>query len=299
MSDEAPDVESVESVDVESSGVDVCPTPVELALAICGRLGVLNNLLHATHGTFKILEPSAGDGAFVAAARQTWPDAQIVAVEPRLECHDKLLAAGATHAYTLPLEDLTVDAIHDVDLIVGNPPFSLADQHIRRLLGNMHDGAILAFLLRFGFYEARKSTRGMPLEARLALWSKYPEISVAPIYPRPGFVLNSRGKRGTDAQIYGLFTWRAGADPNEVVSIRDKHITWVPPPRAARAKRGPRQNPATGDCTTCEAVDGPGAGNPWPCSIHTTPASMEFDGFPVEDSEPKAPPVEEEVPELE
>lgn len=38
-------------------------------------------------------------------------------------------------------------------------------------------------------------------------------------------------------------------------------------PKAPKKARG-RKNPETGDCMTCEATDGPGTGNPYPCALH-------------------------------
>lgn len=201
-------------IDIE---LDVCLTPPELALEICDRIDRMIDFV-PTMGP-RILEPSAGDGAFVRAARATWPAADIWAAEIREECKAVLRAAGATVVDNCDL--LTISGFVATDLIIGNPPFAVAEQHIRHLLDNMKEGAHLAFLLRLGFYESKE---------RLDFWETYPEKYFIPIVPRPGFKLNGEGKQGTDSQAYGLFIWQKGwTGP----STRLPHLVW----KKARAKK--------------------------------------------------------------
>src|SRR3970282_2297745 len=78
-----------------------------------------------------ILEPCAGKGPFVKAARKTWPDSKVVAVDIRPECEAPCLAAGAVrfaHLDSLTLSGLTIAA---ADLTVSNPPFKHADELAR------------------------------------------------------------------------------------------------------------------------------------------------------------------------
>jgi hypothetical protein len=219
---------------------EICPTPPALAIEICKRVALAHGDLDKKMHYPRILEPSAGDGAFVSACRAVWPTSQVVAVEPRAECRDTLLAAGACHVNTYALEawlELGVGAetVRDADLVIGNPPFTKAEAHIRLLLGLMKPGAILAFLLRTGFYESLK---------RLDFWRTFPEQSFSPIVPRPGFKLNGKGKKGTDSQSYGLFVWRAGATnlggDTPLVSHRLPHIVWKTTDDEDRKQRKPR-----------------------------------------------------------
>lgn len=193
--------------------LDVCLTPEALALEICSRLESGPCRDHYLASPFRILEPSAGNGAFVKAARQTWPEASITANEIREECRQSLHDAGADD---VDIRDLNNQDICDIgpDLIVGNPPFAYAEQHIRLLLAAMKEGAFLVFLLRLGFYESHERTD---------FWKECPERFMAPIVPRPQYKLNSKGKPGSDSQAYGIFIWQKGFTG---APTRLPHIVW-------------------------------------------------------------------------
>lgn len=241
-----------------TEAVDVCPTPPELALAICRRVYTRQCSIATPTGNAApmILEPSAGNGAFVRAARAVWPGSRIIAVEPREVCKAPLAELAQLHSCTLEEYVRWASAhgeLNDFDLVIGNPPFSLAEEHIRLLLNSMRPGAVLAFLLRVGFFEARKTTRGQPLEQRLAFWRAYPEESFAPIFPRPGFVPNAKGRLATDSQSYALFTWIVGQPGRR---LRDDHLVWdkpvVPRARKRAIDAAPMADAEEGESSTLE-----------------------------------------------
>lgn len=196
---------------------DICPTPDELASAICARL---DEEYFPTVKPGRILEPSGGAGAFIRASKASWPGSRIVTVEIRPECQPALASAGAT---AVVIEDLETwlesesgrRTLGSADLVLGNPPFSRAERHLRRLLGMMHPGAFLAFLLRTGFYESF---------SRLRFWKAFPEKSFIPIVPRPSFKANKAGRPGTDSQSYGLFVWQVGGASH--LPQRLSHLVW-------------------------------------------------------------------------
>lgn len=211
--------------------LDVCLTPEALALEICARLesGPIRD--HYLRGPFRVLEPSAGSGAFVRAAAQTWPESSIIANEIRPECLDVLLAAGAEQAESWSLEQWLAHEhcpVSEADLVIGNPPFACAEQHIRLLLAAMKDGAYLVFLLRLGFYESHE---------RIPFWTAHPERFMAPVVPRPQYKLNSKGKPGSDSQAYAVFIWQKGF---EGAPERLPHIVWREK-RVGKLARGGRK----------------------------------------------------------
>ncbi len=184
---------------------DTYETPAPLALAICRKLHV------AGLRPENILEPSAGFGPFVRTAAVTWPGTTIHAVEPREECHEGLLGAwgpaGLGGTLIGKIEDeASRYMIEKADLVVGNPPFSLAEEHIDLLMEHLQPGAVLAFLLRLPFLGADRS----------GLLVKWPLLAVWPIVPRPSFTDGTE----TEKIEYGVFLWEKGNASNREVFSR-------------------------------------------------------------------------------
>jgi hypothetical protein len=176
--------------------LDSYQTPPDLAVAICDRL------FHTDVAPLEILEPSAGKGAFVRAARARWPDAHVSAVEVNSAHLVELDAAGAQVILIDDWASLARGlAAEQADsgperLVLGNPPFRQAQEHVEAALEWMREGDHLAFLLRLGFLGSA---------ARVAFWRRPGLVSVAPIAPRPSFTGG-----GTDGAEYAVFVWRKG-----------------------------------------------------------------------------------------
>jgi len=140
----------------------------------------------------RILEPSAGAGAFVTAAKRTW-NMPITAVElqPRF---GKELRALTRDVIIRPFEDFNVPSW---DLIVGNPPYSLAQAHAEHALGLLAQGGYLAFLLRQSFFGSYKRA--------VSIWTNTPLRYFWPIGQRPSFI-----EGANDNSEYGVFVWQKG-----------------------------------------------------------------------------------------
>lgn len=181
--------------------LDAYMTPLELAEAICERL------YRAAAPPGEIVEPSAGRGAFVRAARARWPDAHLTAVEIDFARRAELLEAGAHQVLVEDWAGLARSFANaqpedgPTRLIVGNPPFRQAQAHVEAGLEWLRDGDRIAFLLRINFLGADK---------RVSFWRRPGLEWMAPIAPRPSFGLNKHGKPGSDGTEYGLFCWRKG-----------------------------------------------------------------------------------------
>jgi hypothetical protein len=174
--------------------LDAYYTPPELALAICDRV----RSAYCPEPKY-VLEPSAGSGVVVNAIHLTWPKAVIDAVEPEPP-ERKYANADFTQRTTLEVFGTKQLAYGYVfDLAIGNPPFSLAEDHLRILLGyNQATNFTVAMLLRNGFLESKR---------RVKFWKEFPLLAFIPIVPRPAFDYpDSTG--GTDSQCYGLFVWQ-------------------------------------------------------------------------------------------
>lgn len=172
---------------------DAYVTPDLLTRAICERL-------RQRFTPDEVIEPSAGAGAFVRASRATWPEAHVTANEIDRGRKRELLQAGAhvvlhwdwpTIAAKIAIGQTDAGAMR---LIVGNPPFRAAQEHIEAALRMMRPGDSLAFLLRLNLLGS---------SVRVKFWREWPPSWVAPIVPRPSFTGG-----GTDGTEYALFVWQ-------------------------------------------------------------------------------------------
>lgn len=249
-------------------------TDPHLALKVCQRVS------EVIRPPTTILEPSAGDGAFVRAAKMMWPIAgtELIAVEPLMAAREILQRAGAAEVSSVTLEQFVQAAperVQRADLVIGNPPFTLAEKHIRLLMGLLKPGAHIVFLLRIGFYGAAE---------RQAFWEEFPEKWMFPVNPRPSY-LGEHGKGKTDGQEYAVFVWEKAPTPEEqraVHSRRGALLTWEKEAKAKkpRAKKNGTAEPAA----------------PAPPAPEVTLLSMDEVGLLARESKV---PVEDVIPELE
>lgn len=144
-----------------------------------------------------IIEPSAGVGSFVSAARKQWPNARIIAVEVREECQEPCLQAGADE---FVFEDWESELnLPTPDLILGNPPFNRAHEHILKSLQRLSERGMLSFLLRMGFMNSQKRVR--------ELWDTQPGFRyLLPFAKRPSFLAEG----GHENSEYASFIFEKG-----------------------------------------------------------------------------------------
>jgi hypothetical protein len=164
-------------------------TPPDLA-AFC--IGLTPELLTAR----RILEPSCGDGAaFLTPLR---------AVNAIL-CDRALIYGIDIHPHPCVdwcgsyLEMWPGSIGERWDLIIGNPPFSLALEFVERSLF-FNDEATVAFLLRLSFLESAA-------RFRTGIWAELARVHV--LAERPSFTGNGR----TDASAYAWFVWKTARPP--------------------------------------------------------------------------------------
>lgn len=200
--------------------LDVYETPAELAAAICDRL---DGVLPADQPAL-LLEPSAGSGAFVRAAWNRWGHVGtiVVAHDIRPECKRDCMDNGAD--YWL-LDEICPDFSGKADLVVGNPPFSLAERFVCESLELVREGGHVAFLLRSSFiFDGVDRADGFWRGAGACL--RY----VAGVAPRPSFTADGN----TDGAAYVLAVWRKGWRGLPQLL---PHIRWQKPARERRPRR--------------------------------------------------------------
>jgi len=116
------------------------PTPPEIA----------DRILHdeyLPHGA-RVLDPSAGEGALLDAARRKWPNVKTFGIE----VHPGRVKAAWEKGHMVAQDDFLSDTRLDVqrfDLVLMNPPFSGMHwlRHIRKAWGLVDEGGMLISIL--------------------------------------------------------------------------------------------------------------------------------------------------------
>lgn len=204
-------------------------TPLPCATAVCARL--LTDKIVAPGGV--ILEPSIGKGSFAVAADQILrPQVLVGADLRRQEALD-----------TIRLDDffegdfLDYEPTEFFDALIGNPPFSEAEPHVRHGLTMLDpDVGALAFLLRLNFLEGKERSAGF--------WKEHPPSVIYVLNRRPSFkktkkpkidkktgqvVLSKRtGKplmvsSSNDATAYGVIVWRVP----KARGVKEPVVRWL------------------------------------------------------------------------
>lgn len=133
----------------------------------------------------RVWEPHAGAGAILDALREHEVNAIGTDIAPARE-----------DIYRLAAERVMTSAWTDVNAVVCNPPFALAEGHLRAFLGR--DGIrTVAAILRLGFLASTK---------RRPFFEAYPVDGLYVFSTRPSFT-----QGGTDSRDYALFVWDAAA----------------------------------------------------------------------------------------
>lgn len=173
---------------------DFYPTPDETIEAFLD--------VYEVRGGISILEPGAGDGNIVRALRRHGLF-DIDAIEIRPEERENLeeICSQVTIG-----DFLDVDIQKKYDLVIGNPPFSLALEFIQRAFQVVKPGGKVIFLLRTAFLES---------DRRFSFWQEPGHIPTGlyTLHKRPSFT----GK-GTDAQSYSWFVWDFSSD-KQVIKV--------------------------------------------------------------------------------
>lgn len=153
----------------------------------------VNAIRHRIPAVCRIVEPSAGGGAFLRALGQR--DTYAIDIDPNAEG----LALGRYSHVGDFLSVQRPDYSRPV-WVIGNPPYRQAIEHVEHALSlalpDDKPAGGVALLLRLAFLES---------ESRAAFWRRWPATEVHILTRRPSF---TGGK--TDSCAYAFFVWYAG-----------------------------------------------------------------------------------------
>jgi hypothetical protein len=177
---------------------DFYETPIELAKEALRRFLLDEN----KHRLYDVLDPGAGRGVWGEAILNIYhypvnlDGIEIQDVSPS-ESYDRW-----HHGDYLQdkWSNLTDDRLFD--LVVGNPPYSLAEEFIRQSFYTLCEGGYCYFLLRLAFLESKKRHFG--------LFTDWQPKRVYVLSRRPSFFTTKSGRKTTDALSYAMFLWQKG-----------------------------------------------------------------------------------------
>lgn len=178
-------------------------TPLPLARVILAELVVRTRI-----NVHRFVEPSAGGGAFLIAAREIWPKAHLIGVDIDPKAEARQYADEWHEGDWLDVSQ----RLDNIDLIAGNPPFTgeIGIDHVRASLACSGGSAVSVLVLPLGplggvtRWDPYMVGRNAPEEA----WTIQPRPWPAKIRETAAFVWRRHDPEGT--LVRRLPRWKAG-----------------------------------------------------------------------------------------
>lgn len=165
-------------------------TPRAAAQELLREIGPL--LTETTYGV--VVDPAAGRGALLDAVALELPN---YTAQERIgyEIDHEAAAYMRKHPHNVIEGDyLSLTSGPEVAFYISNPPFSLAQEFVTKMLDERGPYTIVACLLRLGFLASAK---------RAAWWQEYHPPALRILSKRPSFT----GDGKTDATDYAWMVW--------------------------------------------------------------------------------------------
>lgn len=185
---------------------DLYQTPPDLAALICKTIAARHPRIANRGADAIIVEPGCGEGSFLDAFKTVWPNAQRLG----LDLNPALVQIARENGHTAIVQnvlEMPKDGIHPdtpinllggFDAVIGNPPFSYADDFIRTFLPRLAPGGVLCFLLRMNYSGGQERFR--------TLWKVHKPSFIGLFPVRPGFTPDGK----SDSVEFAMFLWEAG-----------------------------------------------------------------------------------------
>jgi hypothetical protein len=189
---------------------DAYYTPDALALAVLRALD--------DRPSGMVVEPSVGGGSWARAVRALNPEARLVGVDIDRRAEGLALCDEAVVGDWQAVGRMVGAG---ADWIVGNPPYSDLERHVRL---SLELGTRVVVLVRLGWLAGRR---------RQDLFVKTPPRQVIVLTPRPSFVPGG----GTDSADYCAIYWSAADVDLRMIAAQSTRITFLDwrPVAAAKA----------------------------------------------------------------
>lgn len=181
----------------ERKAYDFYATPTDVVLNFLEKQNI--SKLKGNGGNIRTF---SSNGNIIKALNTYCKDKRIEACEIRQE-EEMGLKEISNEVIIGDFLELDIDKKYDV--IIGNPPYSLAKEFVEKSLNCLKDDGVLIFLLRTAFLESK---------SRYEFWQKNPLSGLYTLSKRPSFT----GK-GTDATSYSWFVWDKGSDKQTIKVI--------------------------------------------------------------------------------
>lgn len=162
------------------------------------------------------LDAGCGDGVWGKASRCLWwasdegnVDADIdgIDIKPEVESFSEYYSQVWE-------DDFITHEFHPYtyDIVFGNPPYSLAEEFIKKAFSIVNYGGYVYFLLRLAFLEGIRRGNNF--------WPAYPLKTLYVCSRRPSFY-KTNGRNTTDTLSYGMFLWKKGWQGNPEIKFLD------------------------------------------------------------------------------
>lgn len=167
---------------------DFYPTPYGLCDA------AVNKIVPKGFNPSLILDPGAGEGRWGVFIKERWPISKLIGIDIKQHSQSSYYTEWLLNDYLTFVYNYKCKP----GLIIGNPPFSLAEDFIRKSLDLLSSKGILLFLLKSDFLTGIGRMRD--------LFKNFKPLEVWYCAKRPSF--NTPRNRKTDSNSYALFLWQ-------------------------------------------------------------------------------------------
>ena len=149
------------------------------------------------HVPLRVLDPGAGTGVWGRAVNREMPSSRVVGVDIALPSAGDMGVYDAYHQ--MDYRDFDDAGFH---LVIGNPPYALAEAFVRKSLDLLPSGGYIYFLLQLNFLGSRGRQVG--------LFAEFPPQYIYVLTRRPSFFSVEGKAKSTDANNYAMYLWQKG-----------------------------------------------------------------------------------------